>query len=63
MSAKVIVVIGLTSLFIGVAAMILVFNNVGWARYVSYAAILIGAVAVTAGGIAASIGRVKNDIR
>jgi cytochrome bd-type quinol oxidase subunit 1 len=62
-SAKVIIGIGLTSLFIGVVAGILVFQDVTWARYVCYAAIPIGAVALTAGGIAASTGRVKNDTR
>jgi cytochrome bd-type quinol oxidase subunit 1 len=62
-SAKVVIGIGLTSSFIGVAAVILVFQDVTWARYVCYVAIPIGAVALTAGGIAASIGRVKDDIR
>lgn len=62
-SAKVIIGIGLTSLLIGLAAVILVFQDVTWARYVCYVAIPIGAVALTAGGIAASIGRVKNDLR
>ena len=62
-SAKAVVVIGLSSLLIGVVAMIFAFQNVGWARYVCYAAIPIGAVAVLCGGIAASIGRVKNDLQ
>lgn len=63
MSAKVIMGIGLASLFIGVVAVILVFQDVTWARYVCYVAIPIGAVALMAGAIAASAGRVKNDIR
>jgi hypothetical protein len=46
-SAKAAIVIGLTSLFIGVVAVIAVFRDVTWARYVRYAAISIGAVALT----------------
>jgi hypothetical protein len=62
-SARIVVVTALTCLIIGGIAMALVFQDVGWARYVTYAAIAIGGITALVGGIAASVGRIKNDIK
>ena len=62
-SARIVLVVVLTCLLVALAATALVFLNVAWARYVDYVVIPIGAFVGIVGAIAASFGRIKNDVR
>jgi len=62
-SGKFIVKVGLGCLFIAFIGMVLIFNDVSWGRYIVYPSVFIGSITVMIGSFAASVGKVKNDLK
>ena len=62
-SEKFIVKLGLTCFFVAFIGMVLIFNDMAWAKYLVYPSVFIGAVTITIGAFAASIGKSKNDLK